>query len=106
MSLPTADWHVFGPSPRRRPHSERREPALNEAENVPHVFATLTQWMREVVLEDVPSHQRLRMHGASNFSAVRGVMRGLRRIFREQRHPVVMRELTPAMARSADRGAA
>ena len=74
--------------------------------NVPHVFATLTQWMREVVLEDVPSRQRARMHGASNFSAVRGVMRGLRRIFREPRRPVVMRELTPAMASSTDQGAA
>ena len=78
---------------------------MNEAENLPHVFATLTQWINGVVLEKVPSHQRSRMHGASNFSAVRGVMRGLRRIFREPRRPVVIREQTPATARSADKGA-
>ena len=73
---------------------------------MPHVFATLTQWNHEVALEDVPSHQRLRMHGASNFSAVRGVMRGLRSIFRGPRRPVLVREHAPATAGSTDRGAA
>lgn len=107
MRLPTADRYIIvGPHLAAAPTVSLVIPAMNKAENLPHVFATLTQWIHEVVLEDVPSHQRSRMHGASNFSAVRCAMRGLRTIFREPRRPVVIREHTPATARSADQGAA
>ena len=107
---PTADRYIIVRThPAAAPTVSVMIPTRNEAENLPHVFATVPQWIQEVALEDVPSHQRSRMHGASNFSAVRcGLrgLRGLRTIFPEPRRPVVIREHTPATTRSANQGAA
>ncbi|MEZ0075659.1 glycosyltransferase family 2 protein [Planotetraspora sp. GP83] len=52
-SLPTADrYTALGPHLAVAPTVSVVIPAMNEAENLPHVFATLPQWVHEVVLVD------------------------------------------------------
>ncbi|MCT9930891.1 glycosyltransferase family 2 protein [Planotetraspora sp. A-T 1434] len=52
-SLPAADrYTALGPHLAVAPTVSVVIPAMNEAENLPHVFATLPQWVHEVVLVD------------------------------------------------------
>ncbi|MBO3748251.1 glycosyltransferase family 2 protein [Streptosporangiaceae bacterium NEAU-GS5] len=52
-SLPTIDSYVpLGPHLAITPTVSVVVPAMNEAENLPHVFATLPAWVHEVVLVD------------------------------------------------------
>ncbi len=57
-------------------------------------------------IQEVPSHERSRIHGQSNLHVVRDGFRVLKTILREWRRPPVRAVREPAGAHAADRGAA
>ncbi len=57
-------------------------------------------------IHEIPSHERNRIHGASNLRAVRDGWRVLKTIIRERRTPAPPVELTRSPAHKADQGAA
>jgi glycosyltransferase involved in cell wall biosynthesis len=57
-------------------------------------------------IQEVPSHERCRIHGESNLRAVRDGLRVLKTIFREWRRKPGMPAPEPQESRTADQGAA